>query len=105
MADASRYQLAGRAVARHAHRVELLTDSPKHVIGNLLALDGAMSEHLVTPDDVRAFDARERVAIEAATRGRAGQGRPSEGPRPRSTSAPSCSGWSRTTAGSRPSSG
>jgi DNA helicase-2/ATP-dependent DNA helicase PcrA len=66
MADASRYQLAGRAVARHAHRVELLTDSPKHVIGNLLALDGAMSEHLVTPDDVRAFDARERAAVEAA---------------------------------------
>ncbi|MEJ7794575.1 MAG: UvrD-helicase domain-containing protein [Nocardioides sp.] len=66
MADASRYQLAGRAVARHAHPVELLTDSPKHVIGNLLALDGAMSEHLLTPDDVRAFDARERVAVEAA---------------------------------------
>ena len=66
MADASRYQLAGRAVARHEHRVELLTDSPKHVIGNLLALDGAMSEHLVTPDDVRAFDARERAAVEVA---------------------------------------
>ncbi len=66
MADASRYQLAGRAVARHGHRVELLTDSPKHVIGNLLALDGAMSEHLVTPDDVRAFDARERIEFEAA---------------------------------------
>ena len=66
MADASRYQLAGRAVARHGHRVELLTDSPKHVIGNLLALDGAMSEHLVSPDDVRAFDARERIGVEAA---------------------------------------
>ncbi len=66
MADASRYQLAGRAVARHTHQVELLTDSPKHVIVNLLALDGAMSEHLVTPDQVRAFDARERGEIEAA---------------------------------------
>ena len=66
MADASRYQLAGRAVARHTHEVQLLTDSPKHVIGNLLALDGAMSEHLVAPDDVRAFDAREQRAMEAA---------------------------------------
>ncbi len=66
MADASRYQLAGRAVAQHTHQVQLLTDSPKHVIGNLLALDGAMSEHLVAPDEVRAFDARERTAVEAA---------------------------------------
>jgi len=66
LADASRYQLAGRAVTRHTHRVQLLTDSPKHVINNLLALDGAMSEHLVSPDEVRAFDAREQQAVGAA---------------------------------------
>lgn len=66
MADASRYQLAARAVARHTHQVELLTDSPKHVIDNLLALDGAMSEHLVSPDDVREFDAGQRAVFQAS---------------------------------------
>jgi DNA helicase-2/ATP-dependent DNA helicase PcrA len=65
MADASRYQLAARAVARHRAEVRLLSDSPKHVIDDLLALDGAMSEHLVGPDDVRAFTARARAGFEA----------------------------------------
>jgi DNA helicase-2/ATP-dependent DNA helicase PcrA len=61
MADASRYQLAARAVQRHARPVTSdLTESPKHVIDYLLALEGAMSEHLVTPDDVRRFQAGER---------------------------------------------
>jgi DNA helicase-2/ATP-dependent DNA helicase PcrA len=36
------------------------------VIDNLLALDAAMSEHLVTPDDVRAFQDRERPRVEEA---------------------------------------
>jgi DNA helicase-2/ATP-dependent DNA helicase PcrA len=56
MADASRYQLAARAVARHTGAVELLSDSPAHVIGWVLQLEAAMSEHLVGIDDVRAFD-------------------------------------------------
>lgn len=66
IADASRYQLAARVVARHRGRVELLTDHPKTVIDNLLALDAAMSEHLVGPEDVRAFQERERGHVEAA---------------------------------------
>ena len=66
VADASRYQLAARVVARHRGRVELLSDHPKTVIDGLLALDGAMSEHLVRPDDVRTFQARERPAVERA---------------------------------------
>jgi DNA helicase II / ATP-dependent DNA helicase PcrA len=66
LADASRYQLAARVVARHRGRVELLSDHPKTVIDNLLALDAAMSEHLVSPDDVRAFQDRHRPAVEAA---------------------------------------
>ncbi len=65
MADASRYQLAARAVARHRAEVRLLSDSPRHVIDDLLALDGAMSEHLVGPDDVRAFTSRARAGFEA----------------------------------------
>jgi DNA helicase II / ATP-dependent DNA helicase PcrA len=66
IADASRYQLAARVVARHRGSVELLSDHPKTVIDNLLALDSAMSEHLVTPDDVRAFQDRHRDAVQEA---------------------------------------
>ncbi|MCW2780593.1 MAG: UvrD/REP helicase [Marmoricola sp.] len=66
LADASRYQLAARVVDRYTGRIEQLTDHPETVIQNLLSLDSAMCEHLVTPDDVRAFDAtvRPRFAAE-----------------------------------------
>ncbi len=60
MADASRYQLAARVIDRHTGRVELLSDSPKHVIDYILKLEAAMSEHLVDSAQLRAFDARER---------------------------------------------
>ncbi|NUS51990.1 MAG: ATP-dependent helicase, partial [Nocardioidaceae bacterium] len=65
LADASRYQLAARAVARHRDPVRLLSDSPRHVIDDLLALESAMSEHLVTLDEVRAFTRRARAGFEA----------------------------------------
>lgn len=65
LADASRYQLAARAVQRYTVAVDQLTDSPTHVVQYLLALDGEMSEHLVGPDAVRAHDARERPLLEA----------------------------------------
>ena len=66
VADASRYQLAARVIARHRGRVDLLSDHPATVIDNLLALDSAMSEHLVGPDDVRAFQDESRPAVEKA---------------------------------------
>ncbi|KRF14124.1 DNA helicase UvrD [Nocardioides sp. Soil797] len=59
MADASRYQLAARAISRHSGRIELLSDHPDTVVNYILGLEGAMSEHLVDIDDVRAFQARE----------------------------------------------
>jgi DNA helicase-2/ATP-dependent DNA helicase PcrA len=76
VADASRYQLAARVIARHRGRVELLSEHPGTVIENLLALDSAMSEHLVSPADVRAFQDRERPRFSEAlsletTKGRA----------------------------------
>ncbi len=52
VADASRFQLAARVVARHSAPVTLLSDHPETVIGWMLTLDAAMSEHLVDPDDV-----------------------------------------------------
>lgn len=66
LADASRYQLAARVVARHHGRVEQLTDHPETVIQNLLALDSAMSEHLVTAEQVRELDRGERLRFVAA---------------------------------------
>lgn len=54
--DAARYQLGARAVDRYTGDVRHLSDHPETVIQNLLALDSAMSEHLVGPDDVRAVD-------------------------------------------------
>ena len=66
IADASRYQLAARAVARYTGHVELLSDHPPTVIGYLLSLDSAMTEHLVSPDDVRRFQDRERPRFSEA---------------------------------------
>ena len=66
MADASRYQLAVRAIARHTGKVELLSDHPETVVNYLLGLEGAMSEHLVDDATVRDFQRREVAAFEAA---------------------------------------
>jgi DNA helicase-2/ATP-dependent DNA helicase PcrA len=69
IADAARYQLAGRVIDRHTGHVAELSDSPPHVIGYLLALDGALAEHLQEPADLRAFDAREWPLFEAELSG------------------------------------
>ena len=66
IADASRYQLAARVIARYTGRVELLSDHPKTVIDYLLALDGSMTEHLVGPEDVRRFHAEHRARFTEA---------------------------------------
>ncbi len=72
--DASRFQLGGRAVDRFTGSVEHLSDHPPTVIQNLLALDSAMAEHLVGPEDVARIDAEERAgfvrAIEAERAGK-----------------------------------
>jgi DNA helicase II / ATP-dependent DNA helicase PcrA len=59
IADASRYQLAARAITRHTGPVTELTDHLPTAIGHLLALDGELSEHLVSPAALRRFHARE----------------------------------------------
>lgn len=60
LADATRYQLAGRVVSRHRGDVQRLTESPKHVITYLLGLESSLAEHLRSTDDVREWQARER---------------------------------------------
>jgi DNA helicase-2/ATP-dependent DNA helicase PcrA len=64
--DASRYQLGSRAVERFTGEVEFLSDHPPTVIQNLLALDGAMSEHLVSAEQVLALDAEAKLGLSAA---------------------------------------
>jgi DNA helicase-2/ATP-dependent DNA helicase PcrA len=74
--DASRYQLGARAVERSTAEINLLSDHPPTVIQNLLALDGAMSEHLVDPEAVRTFDAAERHGfVQALAQERMGKNR------------------------------
>jgi DNA helicase-2/ATP-dependent DNA helicase PcrA len=69
MADASRYQVAARVIERHTGRVDQLSDSPKHVIDYILKLEAALSEHLVSTADLRAFDARELPLLLAGLAG------------------------------------
>ena len=66
MADASRYQVAARAIERHTGPVARLSEHPKYAIEYLLALDGELNEHLVGIDEVRAWHARERPRFEEA---------------------------------------
>ncbi|WP_420497598.1 ATP-dependent DNA helicase [Parafrankia soli] len=54
---AARYQLAARVARAHRGRVEALTKSMPALVADLVALDGEMSEHLVSADDLMAFDA------------------------------------------------
>ncbi|MFL6171951.1 MAG: UvrD-helicase domain-containing protein, partial [Marmoricola sp.] len=61
--DASRYQLGARAIERFTGEVEFLSDHPPTVIQNLLALDSAMSEHLVEAADVVRVDTEARAAF------------------------------------------
>jgi ATP-dependent DNA helicase UvrD/PcrA len=72
IADAARYQLAGRVIDRHTRPVQVLSDSPPHVIQWLLTLDGAMAEHLVEVSDVRGFDEREARLFAAELTGNDG---------------------------------
>ena len=66
VSDASRYQLGARVVERFTGDVHHLTDHPPTAIQNLLALDSAMSEHLVGPADVRRVDGDARAGFERA---------------------------------------
>ena len=104
MADASRYQVAARAIERHTGAVNLLSEHPKTAIDYLLALDAELNEHLVRST---------RCGRSMRSSGRSSrQPWPRPAPRPTSTrpsgrwkSAKRCSTWFRATARSRSSSG
>lgn len=65
IADAQRFQLAARAIARYDGPIELLSDHPDTVISALLSLDAEMSEHLRTAEMVRERDRLDRAALAA----------------------------------------
>ncbi|WP_231123902.1 ATP-dependent DNA helicase [Nocardioides sambongensis] len=64
--DAARYQLGARVVDRFTGRIEHLTDHPETAIQNLLALDSALSEHLVDSPRLLEHDAQARRGFERA---------------------------------------
>ncbi|MGC4111174.1 MAG: ATP-dependent DNA helicase [Nocardioides sp.] len=69
VADAARYQLAGRVIDRYTGPVVSLSDHPPTVIQWLLSLDGAMAEHLVDVAVVRGFDEAEARRFAGALTG------------------------------------
>ncbi|MFH8443772.1 UvrD-helicase domain-containing protein [Streptomyces sp. NPDC018026] len=57
LADATRYQLAARVLREAPGPYPALTRSFADLVSDLLALDGELAEHLVRPEDLRAWDA------------------------------------------------
>ncbi|MGX1154772.1 UvrD-helicase domain-containing protein [Streptomyces albogriseolus] len=66
LADATRYQLAARVLREAPGLYPALTRSFPDLVGDLLALDAELSEHLVRPEDLRAHDAELLRALENA---------------------------------------
>jgi DNA helicase-2/ATP-dependent DNA helicase PcrA len=59
IADASRFQLAARAIRRHRDPVNHLSTWLATSVSGLLALDTQLAEHLVSPDELRRFQQQE----------------------------------------------
>ncbi|MEV6952354.1 ATP-dependent DNA helicase [Streptomyces sp. NPDC051183] len=56
LADATRFQLAARVLREAPGPYPALTKSIPDLVSDLLALDGELSEHLVEPAELRAYD-------------------------------------------------
>ncbi len=57
LADATRFQLAARVLRESPGPYPALTRSFPDLVGDLLALDAELAEHLVRPETLRAYDA------------------------------------------------
>ncbi|MFI5872554.1 UvrD-helicase domain-containing protein [Streptomyces sp. NPDC051445] len=66
LADATRYQLAARVLREAPGPYPSLTRSFADLISDLLALDAELAEHLVRPEDLRAWDAALLSGLEGA---------------------------------------
>jgi DNA helicase-2/ATP-dependent DNA helicase PcrA len=66
LADATRFQLAGRVVRRSAGPIRFASHHVPTLVNSLLSLDGELADHLLRPDDVRAHDDAVRQEVAAA---------------------------------------
>lgn len=66
LADATRYQLAGRVLRRHRGPIVHLTRPLSMLIGDLVSLESELSEHLVAPAELIGWDAAWLADLEAA---------------------------------------
>ncbi|MFI7009156.1 ATP-dependent DNA helicase [Streptomyces sp. NPDC050145] len=64
LADATRFQLAARVLREAPGPYPALTRSFADLVSDLLALDGELAEHLVTPERLRAHDRELLRALE-----------------------------------------
>ncbi|WP_210585718.1 ATP-dependent DNA helicase [Streptomyces sp. GESEQ-35] len=66
LADATRYLLAARVLREAPGPYPALTRSFPDLVGDLLTLDAELAEHLVRPEDLRAYDAELLHTLERA---------------------------------------
>ncbi|WP_019354390.1 ATP-dependent DNA helicase [Streptomyces sp. AA1529] len=66
LADATRFQLAASVLRTAQGPFEALTKSVPALVEDLLALDAELSEHLVTPEELRAHDTGLLADLEGA---------------------------------------
>ncbi|WP_078888773.1 ATP-dependent helicase [Streptomyces sclerotialus] len=66
LADATRFQLAARVLREAPGPYPALTTSLPSLVEDLLALDGELAEHLVAPEELRAYDTRLLAELGAA---------------------------------------
>ncbi|MFE2508038.1 ATP-dependent DNA helicase [Streptomyces naganishii] len=66
LADAGRYQLAARVLREAPGPYPALTRSFPDLVSDLLALDAELSEHLVRPEKLRAWDAELLLTLRGA---------------------------------------
>ncbi|MFI5878330.1 ATP-dependent DNA helicase [Streptomyces sp. NPDC051554] len=64
LADATRFQLAARVLREAPGLYPALTRSFPDLVSDLLTLDGELSEHLVRPEELRAYDVELLRALE-----------------------------------------
>ncbi|MER6672520.1 ATP-dependent DNA helicase [Streptomyces sp. NPDC000983] len=66
LADATRFQLAARVLREAPGPYPALTRSFADLVGDLLALDAELAEHLVRPEALRAHDAELLLTLQGA---------------------------------------
>jgi DNA helicase-2/ATP-dependent DNA helicase PcrA len=66
LADATRYQFAGRVVRRSHGPIRFASHHVPTLVNSLLSLDGELADHLVGADEVRLHDQAVRAEVAAA---------------------------------------